>query len=80
MEGKSFFYFFSRNPLKRPNPKKEKKGNESFFPFIFLACPCSELARWLNRRLETRSDLVKSAVNVRRAREVHGEYLAAEQQ
>jgi len=36
MEGKSFFYFFSRNPLKRPNSKKEKKGNESFFPFISL--------------------------------------------
>jgi hypothetical protein len=33
---RNFFIFFRRNPLKSPNSKKQIKGNESKFTFIYL--------------------------------------------
>jgi hypothetical protein len=30
------FYFFRCNPLKSPDPEKQKKANESIFAFIYF--------------------------------------------
>jgi hypothetical protein len=36
VDREGFFYFFSRNPLKRPDSTKEKQGNASFFACFYL--------------------------------------------
>jgi hypothetical protein len=51
-DGKDFFIFFSRNPLKSPDSTKENQGDPSLFAWFYsvlFGFICSEFARWLNR-------------------------------